>query len=354
MAHRLRTLRDLEQALTLSDAEREAFRCADLPTVAVTPYSVSLMNAQDPACPIRRQALPDPSDATCGAGENSDPLGERGRRPVTGVIHRYPDRVVLLVASDCPVRCRHCNRRSRGPGEFLRTAAQIERALGYVKQQQGVREVILSGGDPLTLSDDTLARVLTGLRSVKHVEVLRLHTRALVTCPMRVTQDLLEALTGGGCPLYVVTQFNHPREVTPEAAEACARLAAAGFPLANQSVLLRGVNSDAHILAALSRALLRIRVRPYYLFQLDPVVGTERFRTPVRAGLELVAALRGRLSGLGIPTFALDAPGGFGKVALAPQAIVAEGPGEIQVRTWQGQVVSYPDTGQTDLRCPQW
>jgi len=176
------------------------------------------------------------------------------------------------------------------------------------------------------------------------------HTRAPVTCPMRITDDLARVLAGAG-PLYVLTQFNHPREVTPEAAQACALLVDAGLPMANQSVLLRGINSDDVILAELSRQLLRIRVRPYYLFQLDPVVGSERFRTPVAAGLELVSRLRGRLSGLGIPTFALDAPGGFGKVAVAPRGIVSSVPGQVQVQTWQGEIVAYPDTGDTDLSC---
>jgi len=350
MANRLCTLAALETQLALSPDERRGFAAAGLPTVAVTPYYLSLMNPHEARCPIRQQALPHPDDVRRGPGERDDPLGERERTPVPGLIHRYPDRAVLLVAADCPVRCRHCNRRRRDPGELLGGNARLEEAVRYLRGAPKVREVILSGGDPLTLDDATLERILGRLRSVEHLEVLRVHTRAPVTCPMRVTDDLARVLAAAG-PLYVLTQFNHPREVTPESAAACARLVDAGLPMANQSVLLRGVNSDDAILAELSRALLRLRVRPYYLFQLDPVVGSERFRTPVAAGLRLVSRLRGRLSGLGIPTFALDAPGGFGKVAVAPEGIVSSGPGQVQVKTWQGEIVTYPDTGSADLRC---
>jgi lysine 2,3-aminomutase len=309
------------------------------------------MDPLDSSCPIRRQALPDPEDVQSGVGESDDPLGERVHSPVPGVIHRYPDRVVLLVSADCPVRCRHCNRRSRAPEEFLGSPRAQDQAVAYLRDQTEVLEVILSGGDPLTLEDEMLSGWLTRLRRLEHIQTLRIHTRAPVTCPARITPDLVQVLRRAA-PLFLVTQFNHPREVTSAAARACARLVEAGIPLANQAVLLRGINSDVDVLAALSRALLRIRVRPYYLFQLDPVVGTERFRTPVQAGIDLVDGLRGRVSGLGLPQFALDAPGGFGKVVLARHALVECAPGEVHVRTWQGDVVAYPDTGDEDLRCP--
>ncbi len=353
MAHRVCTPEGLEARLTLSESERRGFAAPGLPVVAVTPYYLSLMDPVDARCPIRQQALPHPDDVLRGAGERTDPLGERERMPVPGLIHRYPDRAVLLVAADCPVRCRHCNRRRRDPGELLGGSTGLAEAMQYLRGASQVREVILSGGDPLTLDDATLERILTQLRSIGHIEVLRVHTRAPVTCPMRVTDDLARVLAAAG-PLYVLTQFNHPREVTPAAAAACARLVDAGLPMANQSVLLRGINSDAAILADLSRALLRVRVRPYYLFQLDPVVGSERFRTPVAAGLELVSGLRGRISGLAIPTFVLDAPGGFGKVTISPQGIVSKSPGEVRVQTWQGEIVAYPDTGDADLSCSPW
>jgi lysine 2,3-aminomutase len=363
MRHRLRRAAGFKAAATiqLSARERQAFALSpeELPAVAVTPYYLGLMDPADPRCPVRRQALPDPEDAVQAPGEGPDPLGERRRSPCPGVIHRYPDRVVLLVARDCPVRCRHCNRRAREPGEFLPDERSRDQALAYLAGATGVREVILSGGDPLTLDDEALEFWLDRLRRLEHVQTLRIHSRAPVTCPARITTDLVRLLRGSGlpcrqAPLYLLTQFNHPREVTPEAAVACARLAEAGIPLANQSVLLRGINSDARILAELSRALLRIRVRPYYLFQLDPVLGAGRFKVPVSAGLELVAALRGRLSGLGIPTYALDAPGGHGKVALLPEALVDTAPGRVRVRTWTGELVDYPDTGHPDLRCPPW
>ena len=354
LRHRLSTLADFEPHLSLSQSERAALEGdrPGLPEVAVTPYFLSLLSPSDPGCPLRRQALPHPEDLTVAAGEALDPLGERERTPVPGLIHRYPDRVVLLLAKDCAVRCRHCNRRARGAQEFLSGADQEEAALAYRGAQPGVREVILSGGDPLTLSDEVLDRWLERLRRLPQVEILRVHTRMVATCPMRVTEDLAHLLARRG-PLYLLTQLNHPRELTEEASLACARLADAGIPLANQSVLLRGVNSDVEVLAELSRALLRARVRPYYLFQLDPVVGSERFKTPVAAGVELVSRLRGRLSGLGIPTFALDTPGGHGKVALLPQSIVEQEPGKVRLRTWTGALVDYPDTGDPDLRVPR-
>ncbi len=355
LSHRLRSARELGASLELSETERAGFEVKGLPPVAVTPYYLSLMDPVDPRCPIRLQALPHPQDVARGAGEREDPLGERERSPLPGLIHRYPDRVVLLVAADCPVMCRHCNRRRRDPRELLGASLGpgMEGAVSYLRGATGVREVILSGGDPLTLEDAALEEILGRLRTVPHLEVLRVHTRAPVTCPMRVTDDLTRVLAAAG-PLYVITQFNHPKEVTPEAALACGRLADAGLPLANQSVLLRGVNSDGGLLADLSRALLGVRVRPYYLFQLDPVLGSERFRTPIEASMELVSGLRGRLSGLGIPTLALDAPGGFGKVAMARSAVVARTRTTVTVRTWQGDLVDYPDTGDPDLTCQAW
>lgn len=369
MSHRLRDPASLARHLVLDALERAAFEPfgdaaspsspgaasiaspGALPPVAITPYYLSLMDPGDPRCPIRRQALPHPEDRTAGAQESDDPLGERGRSPVPGLIHRYPDRVVILAATDCPVRCRHCNRRAREPEEFCLSGGARDQAVAWLSEHPEVCEGILSGGDPLTLSDEALAAWLRGLSSVPHLETLRIHSRALVTCPMRVTSSLV-ALLRAHAPLTVVTQFNHPREVTPEAVEACGRLVDAGVPVANQSVLLRGINSDPGTLLDLSRALLRARVRPYYLFQLDPVVGAERFKTPVRAGIDLVASLRGRLSGLGIPTLVLDAPGGHGKVALLPESIVRSAPGRVTVRTWTGAEVDYPDTGSDDLSCP--
>ena len=352
LRHRLRRAADFSGSLTLSAEEAAGFEAAGTAApVAVTPYYRGLMHPTDPRCPIRQQALPHPEDAARASGESEDPLGERGRSPVPGVIHRYADRVVLLVATSCAVRCRHCNRRARAPEEFLGTEAARQTALTWLRSQPGVREVILSGGDPLTLGDEALDRWLGALRRVPHVETLRVHSRAPVTCPMRITPDLVRILRSHG-PLYLLTQFNHPREVTVEATTACGRLADGGVPMANQSVLLRGVNSDAGILTALSRALLRIRVRPYYLFQLDPVVGAQRFKVPVDAGVDLVARLRGRVSGLGIPTYVLDAPGGYGKVALLPEGIVSRRPGTVRVRTFSGAEVDYPDTGDADLSCP--
>ena len=221
LAERVTSAPSLASRFTLSPGERAAFGLPGLPPVAVTPYYLSLMDPEDPRCPIRQQALPHPEDVEHGAGESSDPLGERSRSPVPGVVHRYPDRVVLLVAVDCPVRCRHCNRRQRTADEFLRTEADFDAALAYLAARPDVREVILSGGDPLTLSDAVLARILEPLGRLPHIGTVRVHTRAPVTCPMRVTDDLVRVLRAAQ-PLFVLTQFNHPAEVTPRAAAAAA------------------------------------------------------------------------------------------------------------------------------------
>jgi lysine 2,3-aminomutase len=277
--------------------------------------------------------------------QQSDPLNERGLSPVPGLIHRYPDRVVWLVSMRCAVYCRFCMRKGRvGCPTGQGGGTGPEEALAYIAGNPAIRDVILSGGDPLLLDDDHLETVLAGLRRIPHVEIIRIGTRAPVTLPARITARLCRMLKRYH-PLYLNTHFNHPREITPLSARACARLADAGIPLGNQTVLLKGVNDDPAIMKRLMQQLLAIRVRPYYLHQMDLVNGTGHFRTPVARGLEIMAALRGHTSGLASPYYVIDLPEGKGKVPVVPEYLRRE-EGQLIVRTYRGDEVAYPDTGE--------
>jgi lysine 2,3-aminomutase len=265
--------------------------------------------------PIWRQSIPDPRELDQD-GLSVDPLNEENLTVAPGLIHRYPDRVVLLVSSTCPTLCRFCTRKNR-MGIDGNTRAILEPALEYIEKRPAIHEVILSGGDPLLLTDDELEKILTRLRKISRLNVIRIHTRTPVTLPDRITFRLCQTLKRYH-PLYVNTQFNHPIEITPPSTNACIRLADAGIPLGNQTVLLKGVNDNPEVMKELMQKLLTIRVRPYYLHQMDPVKGTGHFRTPVRKGLEIMAHLRGHISGMATPTYVIDLPGGKGKVPLLP------------------------------------
>jgi len=323
---------------------REAVRaaCKRFP-LAVTPYYLSLFDPTDPRDPLRRMVVPSAAEIAPSAAASDDPIGEQEHSPLPGVIRRYPDRAVLLVSGSCPAVCRHCTRRILGRGRVVPLDREgLEAALAYLARRPEIRDVILSGGDPLVLEDAELDRILAAVRSVPTVEVVRVATRAPVTLPMRVTDGLARTLARHG-PLYVVTQFNHPREVTAEAAAALARLADAGIPLLNQSVLLRGVNDAPAVIEELCRAMLRNRVRPYYLFMCDLVAGTEHFRTSLATGVEIMDHLRGRLSGPAIPQLVVDLPGGKGKVPIGPEYVVRRQDGRVILRAPDGTEVPYPD-----------
>lgn len=336
-------------AASLSDPAAVAARFALDPVVTaavaarypvrLTPHLLSLIdNAGDP---IGRQFLPDPVELAAD-GLPDDPLAEGRLAPRPAIVHRYPSRALLLAGNACAAYCRFCTRKRRvGCAAFNLPFADLLEGVDYIAAHREINEVIISGGDPLLLPDEALAELLGRLRRIPHLGVLRLATRVLTALPARITPELA-ALLGGHAPLYLTTHFNHPLELTPAAAEACARLAGAGIPLANQTVLLRGVNDDAETLVALCSALLRLRVRPYYLHQLDPVRGTGHFRVPIEQGLELVAALRARVSGLAVPHYILDLPGGRGKVALTPEHVVSLGPVAI-LRTADGETVEVPN-----------
>jgi lysine 2,3-aminomutase len=366
--HALSTEEELGRVVRLTDEERRGLRAAQGRfRISVTPYYASLMDPDHPACPIRMQSIPSPAELTLAPGDLEDPLGEEPRRAVKAVVHRYADRALFLVGDRCAVYCRHCTRRRltfSGTDGFDRGA--IEAGIAYVRAHPEIRDVIVSGGDPLVLSDERLAEVLAGLRAIPHVQILRVGTRGPVTCPMRVTDELARTLRRFA-PLFVVTHFNHPRECTPEAREACERLVDHGVPVENQSVLLRGLNSSARLLQDLFQTLLTFRVRPYYLHQGDLAAGTGHLRTPLAAGVAILEELRGRTSGLAIPHLAVDLPGGLGKVTLSPEyriaapAGAAGAPGaepgvEPGPGTWfrnpRGETTFYPEPPSQDCSCP--
>ena len=322
--NRVTTLAELESFVELDEREREGVGARGFP-FAITPYYASLMDCSTGGlgCPIRRQAIPLADEGLPSFGDMEDPLAEDEHSPVEILSHRYPDRALLYVSHNCPVYCRHCTRaRKVGDVASVPRPEAMRAAYDYLRQTPAVRDVLISGGDPLSLSDRRLIEICTELRSIPSVEVMRLCTRNPVTLPQRVTPELVAGLRGLH-PIWVSTHFNHPRECTPEAGRALERLADAGFAIGNQTVLLRGINDEVDTIETLNRWLVRHRCRPYYLFQCDPVRGSAHLRTPIERGLAILDGLRGRVSGLAIPQFVVDLPGGGGKVALTPDRVVA-------------------------------
>ncbi|TVR02958.1 MAG: KamA family radical SAM protein [Deltaproteobacteria bacterium] len=345
-ANRLRRLDDIDRALHLTDDERDAFvRSANLFDVAVTPYYASLMRTGDPRCPIRLQSLPQKGELAHFPFELDDPLAEEEHMPVPGITYRYPDRILFYVTHNCPVYCRHCTRKRKvaDPGSAA-ARLQIEEGLRWIARTTTVRDVLLSGGDPLTLSDDRLLDLLHRLADIPHVEVIRLGTRNPVTLPQRFTPELCQRLRDVR-PLYVHTHFNHPAECSAAAATALERLADAGCVLGNQMVLLRGVNDDPATVLELNRWLLRHRCRPYYIFQADMARGITHFRTPLQRGLDIIEHLRGRIGGMGVPHFAIDLPGGGGKITLTPEHVVHRDGNHWTFRNTFGRTFSFVDAG---------
>lgn len=326
LRNRVSTLKQLGLAMNLSaDALASCISVIGMYPFTITPYYLSLLDRSDEGDPLRRQCFPDPRELDFSQGGVDDPLDEEGAMPVPGLIHRYPDRCLAIVTSDCAVYCRHCNRkrmwRREAPGG---TRARLQAMVDYVARTTALREVIVSGGDPLLLPESLLDWFLGALRAIPHVEVLRIGSRAPVTLPMRITAGLCTVL-GRHRPLWFNTQFNHSREITPESARACEMLLTAGIPVSNQSVLLTGVNDDYETMRALLTGLERISVRPYYLFQCDPVRGTDHFRADIGKGMEIMGRLWRGVSGLCLPRYVLDCPGGRGKIPLQPSSLLPEG-----------------------------
>jgi lysine 2,3-aminomutase len=339
--------KSLEQALTDPDQLAARFgidagplrRVTQRYPMRISPYYLDLV--EQPGDAIWRQCVPDPRELRDGP-EVADPLAEERLAPVPQLVHRYPDRVLLLVSGACATYCRFCTRKRKvGCAAMTVTGEQLDRALDYIAGHPAVRDVILSGGDPLLLEDERLERLLQRLRRIPHVEMIRLGSRVPVTLPERITERLC-AMLRRYHPLYFNTHFNHPRELTPQAAAACARLADAGLPLGNQTVLLRGVNDRPDTMLQLVKGLLRMRVRPYYLHHMDLTAGTGHFRTRIETGLEILRALRGPVSGLAVPHYVIDAPGGRGKIPLLPEYLLQLGD-EALLRTPGGETIRFPN-----------
>jgi lysine 2,3-aminomutase len=311
--------------------------------LAITPYYASLIQRSDVSDPIFQMCVPQPEELFSPSCLSEDPLEENEDMPVPGLVHRYQDRALVIVTTMCASYCRHCTRkRMAGTRECSISARRLQQVTEYLLAHPEISDVIISGGDPLTMSTDALEAVLSSIRSVESVQVIRIGTRVPVVLPMRITPPLVEMLRKYH-PLWINTHFNHPNELTPESAAACGRLADAGIPLGNQTVLLRGVNDSAQTIEQLCRGLIQMRVRPYYLYQCDLVRGVEHFRTPLTRGIEIIEYMRGRVSGIAIPSFVVDAPHGGGKIPVMPNYIVSMSPTHTVLRNYEGLMVNYPE-----------
>lgn len=342
VANRITTLEELKQVVDLTPEEEEGVRqCLQTLRMAITPYYATLIDPHDRNCPVRKQAVPTALELQMAASDMADPLYEDVDSPVPGLTHRYPDRVLLLVTDQCSMYCRHCTRRRfAGVTDKPRSKEDVDLAIDYVRRTPVVRDVLLSGGDGLLINDDFIEYILKELRAIPHVEIIRFGTRAPVVLPQRITPELCRMLKKYH-PIFLNTHFNHPKEITPVSAEACARLADAGIPLGNQSVLLRGINDCPLVMKKLVQGLLKIRVRPYYLYQCDLSQGIEHFRTSVSAGIEIIEYLRGHTSGLAVPTFCIDGPGGGGKIPVSPQYLISQSPDRVVLRNFEGGLYTY-------------
>ncbi|MGD8985912.1 MAG: KamA family radical SAM protein [Desulfobacteraceae bacterium] len=318
--------------------EEEISRVVSRYPMAINPYYLGLI--KDKGDGIYRQAVPDIREITQEKGLE-DPLNEDALSPVPGVTHKYPDRVLFLVSGQCAMYCRFCNRKRKVGRASMVTRKTIREGISYIKGNKKIRDVLLSGGDPLLLSDGELCALLVEIRSISHVEIIRIGTRVPCTLPQRVTQQLADMLKGFH-PLYINTHFNHPAEITPEASLACARLVEAGIPLGCQTVLLKGINDDPAVMKILMQKLLAIRVRPYYLFQADMAKGTSHFWTPLKKGVEIMWALQGYISGLCVPRFMIDLPGGGGKIPITPEYVSGKENGSLRLKNYLGEEYVYP------------
>lgn len=344
VANRITTVEQLKKIINLTPEEEnnigevvKSFR------LGITPYYASLMDADDPRCPVRMQAVPVIAETHRSEADMLDPLHEDEDSPAPGLTHRYPDRVLFLITDQCSMYCRHCTRRRlAGETDGARSMDDINKCLEYIRKTPVVRDVLLSGGDCLLVDDDILEYIFSELRKIPHVQIVRLGSRTPVVMPQRITDDLVNMLKKYH-PVWLNTHFNHPKEITPEAIEALRKLADAGIPLGNQSVLLRGVNDCPHIMRDLVHELVRNRVRPYYIYQCDLSLGIEHFRTSVAAGINIIEGLRGHTSGYAVPTFVVDAPGGGGKIPVMPQYIISQSPDKVVLRNYEGVITTYTE-----------
>ncbi len=350
--NRISSVEELKQVVQLSIEEEEGVqRCLENLRMAITPYYALLMAPDNPADPIRKQAIPIPMEIEAAQCDMQDPLHEDEDRPVKRITHRYPDRVLFLITDQCAMYCRHCTRRRMaGTTDKTMPQADLDQAIDYIDKTPQIRDVLISGGDSLLVKDEIIEDILEKLRAIKHVEVIRFGSRTPVVLPQRITDDLCSILKKHH-PIWFNTHFNHPNEITRESREACQKLADAGIPLGNQTVLLRGVNDCPYIIRKLVHDLVKIRVRPYYLYQCDLSTGIEHFRTPVSKGLEIMELLRGHTSGFAVPTYVIDAPGGGGKIPVAPQYMISQSNDKVILRNYEGIICAYTEPKDKSDSC---
>ncbi len=344
LRHSITKAEQLKLILTLSPEEIEAIEASwgKLP-MAITPYFAKLMDRNDSNCPIRRQVIPTMQEFHVSPHDLNDPCAEDANSPVHGLCHRYPDRALLLVTDKCAVYCRYCTRRRMvGTSERCITEDGLDQALAYIQSTRKLRDILISGGDPLLLEEDRLESIIARIRKIPHVEIVRIGTRVPVTLPQRITPSLT-AMLKKYHPLWMSIHFSHPKEITKEVRRACAMLSDAGIPLGSQTVLLRGINDRPVVMKRLMHELLKLRVRPYYIYQCDLAMGTEHFRTPVATGINLMEKLRGHTTGYGVPTFVIDAPGGGGKIPVGPTYLISQDKGKMVLRNYQGKIFEYQE-----------
>ena len=353
VANRVETLDELKKYIKLTPEEEEGIAATlGKLRMAITPYYLSLIDLDDPYDPIRKQAIPTSAELNFAPYEEADPLHEDVDSSAPGLTHRYPDRVLFLITDKCSMYCRHCTRRRfAGQHDAGLPVDQVDQAIEYIRNTPQIRDVLLSGGDALLVSDERLEYIIAKLREIPHVEIVRIGSRTPVVLPQRITPELCNMLKKYH-PIWLNTHFNHPNEITPESAKACAMLADAGIPLGNQSVLLAGINDCVYTMKKLVNELVRIRVRPYYIYQCDLSMGLEHFRTPVSKGIEIIEALRGHTSGFCVPTFVVDAPGGGGKTPVMPQYVISQTPHKVILRNYEGVITTYTEPEHyTDCQC---
>ena len=350
--NRIETYEQLSQYFTFDPEEAEGIKKALAKfRMAITPYYLSLIDPNDPYDPIRRQCIPQGAECNIAPADLNDPLHEDEDSPAPGLTHRYPDRVLFLITDMCSMYCRHCTRRRfAGQKDDESPQDRIEKCIQYIERTPEVRDVLLSGGDALMVSDAKLEYIISRLRAIPHVEIVRIGSRTPVVCPQRITDDLCNMLKKYH-PIWLNTHFNHPNEMTPEAQEAVAKLANAGIPLGNQTVLLRGVNDCVHVMKKLMHELVRNRIRPYYIYQCDLSMGLEHFRTPVSKGIEIIENLRGHTSGYAVPTFVVDAPGGGGKTPVMPTYVISQSPNKVILRNFEGVITTYTEPREYHEDC---
>lgn len=348
LTNRISDIETLSQFLNLSDKEKEDIRkVGENFRWGLSPYYLSLINPNDKMDPVRLLSVPTALELE--GGGDLDPMGEEFTNPAGSITRRYPDRLIINLTNECAMYCRHCQRRRNiGETDQHRCSNEIEESLEYIRNTEEIRDVLLTGGDALALGDDRLEYILKELRAIKHVEIIRIGSRMPVTLPQRITDDLVNMIKKYH-PVYLNTHFNHPNEITPEAEKACAKLANAGISLGNQAVLLNGINNDKYVMRLMNQELLKIRVRPYYIFHAKHVKGTSHFNTSINDGLEIMEYLRGYTSGMAIPTYIVNAPKGKGKTPLAPQYMISQGKDYVMIRTWEGEVIKYDNHESVNL-----